>query len=45
MYEVSHTDIAALFAVLVIIVGLVVSKNRTSGSLESETSKPERTYY
>lgn len=38
--EVSHADIAALFAVLVIVVGLVVSKNRTA-SLESETGKPE----
>lgn len=34
--EVSQTDIAALFAVLVIAVGLVVNKNRASTSLGNE---------
>ena len=41
LFEVSHADIAALFAVLVIVIGLVVSKNSTSASLKSKTGKTE----
>jgi len=42
LYEISQADMAALFSVVVIAVGLVVSKNRTSASLGNETVETER---